>query len=74
MATDEKCMKEANKDTANDEAFVNEDTETDDGRMEVFEAVPQKFELSRNLQEIEDFSITRRRNALEQYSVTREKR
>ena len=61
MATDERCMKEA-----------NDDAETDDGRMEVFEAVPQKFELSRNLHEIEDASPTQQRNALGSFSVTRE--
>ena len=65
FAKNEKCLKKDQK---------------DDVQMKVFEAaVPQMFELSRNLQKVSeqsDFSVTRRRNipstSLGDFSVTRE--
>ena len=56
-----------------------EKNQKDDVQMEVFEAVPQMFELSRNLQQLSnksELSVTQRRNmpstSLGDFSVTRE--
>ena len=57
-------------------------TKKTEARMNVYEAVPQKFSLSRNIEvdldnieEDEDkFSVTQSRNDLGQFSITREKK
>ena len=86
LARNEKCKTEAvreNKNQGTTEKTEDKDTtEKTEGRMNVYEAVPQKFSLSRNIEvdldnieEDEDkFSVTQSRNDLGQFSITREKK
>ena len=86
LARGQKCKLDAanerkNKETT-EETDDEENTENTEGRMNVYEAVPQKFSLSRNIEidvdNIEDegnkFSVTRSRNNLGQFSINREKK
>ena len=43
-----------------------------DGRVEMFEAVPNKFSLSRKLETDQEFSVSRSRDDMGEFSITRE--
>ena len=86
LASNEKCKLESakeikNKDTT-EKTEAKDNTKKTEARMNVYEAVPQKFSLSRNIEVDEDkhgedgdeFSVTRSRNNLGQFSITREKK
>ena len=86
LASNEKCKLEAAKEIKNknttEKTEAKDTTKKTEARMNVYEAVPQKFSLSRNIEvdveNIEDeenkFSVIRSRNDLGQFSITRERK
>ena len=86
LASNKKCKGEVARDSKNkgttEKTEEKDTTKKTEARMNVYEAVPRKFSLSRNIEvdldnieEDEDkFSATRSRNDLGQFSITREKK